>query len=75
MNLAHTFKRNTMLKIGQKVEVGEIIEPEGEFWDKGYWQIPKGHKTSIQDIDEDGNCLIEYIGAGFYVESRFLNTI
>jgi len=64
-----------MLKIGQKVEVNTMIEPESEFWDKGYWQIPKGHKSEIQDIDEDGDCLIEYIEAGFYVESRFLNAL
>ena len=64
-----------MLKIGQKVEVVTEIEPESEFWEKGYWKIPKGHKSKILDIDEDGNYMIEYIEATFYVEIRFLKTL
>ena len=62
-------------KVGQKVEVNTEIQPESEFWEKGYWRIPKGHKTTIEDIDEDGNCLIEYIEARFYVDSGFLNSL
>ena len=60
-------------KIGQKVETNIEIQPESEYWEKGYWKIPKGHKSIITDIDEDGNCLIEYIEATFYVDSSFLN--
>lgn len=62
-------------KVGQKVEVNTEIQPESEYWEKGYWKIPKGHKSIISDIDEDDNCLIEYIEATFYVDSSFLNAL
>lgn len=64
-----------MLQIGQTVEVNTTIEPESEFWEKGYWKIPKGYKTKVLDIEkgEEEDILIEYIDATFYVESRFLN--
>jgi hypothetical protein len=64
-----------MLQIGQTVEVNTTIEPESEFWGKGYWKIPKGYKTKVLDIEkgEEEDILIEYIDATFYVESRFLN--
>ena len=64
-------------KVGQKVELNTEIQPESDFgfWEKGYWRIPKGHKTTIEDIDEEGNCLIEYIEARFYVDSGFLNSL
>lgn len=64
-----------MLQIGQTVEVNTTIEPESEFWVKGYWKIPKGYKTKVLYIEkgEEEDILIEYIDATFYVESRFLN--
>jgi hypothetical protein len=64
-----------MLQIGQVVEVNTMIEPKSEFWENGYWKIPKGYKTKVLDIEkgEEEDILIEYIDATFYVESRFLN--
>lgn len=62
-----------MLQIGQIVEVNTEIQPESEFWEKGYWKIPKGHKTKVLDIDKEEGILIEYIDATFYVNSCFLN--
>ena len=58
--------------IGQLVQVKENIEPESEFWEKGYWVIPKGHKCVVLDTLEDGECLIEYIEAAFYVDPDLL---
>jgi hypothetical protein len=63
------------LKIGQKIEVNVEIQPESEYWEKGYWKIPKGHKSTVEDIDDEGNILIEYIEATFWVDSSFLNAI
>jgi len=62
-----------MLQIGQTVEANTEIEPESEFWEKGYWKIRKGYKTKVLDIDKEEGILIEYIDAKFYVESKFLN--
>ena len=66
-----------MLQIGQTVEVNTEIQPESWAWEKGYWKIPKGHKTKVLDIEkgEEEDIMIEYLDAKFYVESRFLNRI
>jgi len=59
--------------IGQLVQVKENIEPESEFWEKGYWVIPKGHFSLIKDVDkENGLCLIEYLDATFYVDKALV---
>jgi hypothetical protein len=63
--------REQEFHIGQLIQVLENIEPESEFWEKGYWVIPKGHFSIIRDID-NGLYLIEYIDATFYVEGKFL---
>jgi hypothetical protein len=59
--------------IGQLVQVKENIEPESEFWEKGYWVIPKGHFAIVKDVDkENWLCLIEYLDATFYVDKNLL---
>lgn len=62
----------SLFKTGQSVEVKEDILPESEFWETGYWVIPKGHKCVVLDVIEAGWCLIEYIDATFYVNPDFL---
>ena len=67
-------EKNYKFKVGQKVETNVEIQPEGHTWEKGYWKIPKGHKTEVLDICDD-LFLIEYIDATFYVDGDLLNAL
>lgn len=66
-------KKEQDFHIGQLVKTIENIEPESEFWEKGYWVIPKNHYSIIKDVDNaNGLCLIEYLDATFYVDKALL---
>ena len=45
------------------------LKPESEFWETGYWTIPKNSKVEILNEEKD-EYLIEYLECGFYVDKK-----
>lgn len=69
-----------VFKVGDRAIVKEDIFPESEYWEKGYWKIPKGRKVRIAAIELsdsksaelDEIYLIEYLDATFWIEQSML---